>query len=61
MASYPVQDRPDRTENQRLAEQLTQTDDAEADTEPAETPAPLPRTTSRAKKTSVTRAPQAEV
>jgi hypothetical protein len=50
-----------RAENQRLAEQLTQTADAEADTEPAETPAPLPRTASRAKKTSATRAPRPEL
>jgi chromosome segregation ATPase len=45
-----------RTENQRLAEQLSHAPGLEAaDTEPAQTPAPRARTTSRTKKTSATR------
>jgi colicin import membrane protein len=44
-----------RTDNQRLAEQLTQANDAQADHEPADTPAPRPRTASRAKKPPATR------
>jgi chromosome segregation ATPase len=49
-----------RTENQRLAEQLTQATSAEADPEPVDAPSPRPRTPSRAKKTSATRAPHPE-
>ena len=50
-----------RTENQRLAEQLTQGTDAEAaDPEPADTPVPRARTASRVKKTAATRTPQPE-
>jgi len=49
-----------RTENQRLAEQLTQATNAEADPEPADAPAPRLRTASRTKKTSATRAPHPE-
>jgi colicin import membrane protein len=43
-----------RTENQRLAEQLTQGSNAEADPAPTGTPSPRPRTASRTKKTSAT-------
>jgi hypothetical protein len=49
-----------RTENQRLAEQVTQATDAEADAAPIGTPSPRPRTASRAKKTPATRAPHPE-
>ena len=49
-----------RTENQRLAEQLTQPTDAEADPGPVGAPTPRPRTASRAKKTSATRAARPE-
>jgi colicin import membrane protein len=47
-----------RTENQRLAEQLTQAADAEATPEPADAPSQRPRTTSRTKKTSATQTPR---
>jgi colicin import membrane protein len=49
-----------RTENRRLAEKLAEASSAEADPEPAEATSPRPRTTSRAKKTSATRAPGPE-
>ena len=49
-----------RTENQRLAEQLTQAANAEADHETADAPAPCSRTASRTKKTPATRAPRPE-
>lgn len=49
-----------RTENQRLAEELARTANAEADPEPADATSPRPRTSSRAKKTSNTRAPRSE-
>ena len=47
-----------RTENQRLAEQLTQAADAEVEPEPADAPAPRTRTPRRAKKTSATQTPR---
>ena len=50
-----------RSENQRLAEQLTQAPDAEvAEPEPADTPAPRPRATSRAKKAAAPRTAQSK-
>jgi chromosome segregation ATPase len=49
-----------RTENQRLAEQLTQMANTEADPEPDEARTPLPRTASRAKKTPAARARRPE-
>jgi chromosome segregation ATPase len=50
-----------RTENQRLAEQLTQATDTEAaHPEPADIPAPRARTASRTKKPPATRTPQPE-
>jgi hypothetical protein len=53
-----TQDRPDldatRTENQRLAEQLTQAIDAEAAPASTDAPSRRPCTTSRTKKTSAT-------
>ena len=49
-----------RTENQRLAEQLTQAANAEAGTTPTEVSASRPRTASRAKKTPAARASRPE-
>ena len=49
-----------RTENQRLAEQLTQAPGTDADAAPAE-PSPRPRTPSRTRKTSAMRTPRPEV
>lgn len=49
-----------RSENRRLAEQLTRASDAEADPAPAEPVPPRIRTTGRAKKTPATRAPRPE-
>lgn len=43
-----------RTENQRLAEQLTQATNAEAGPAPAEVPSRLPRTANHARRTSAT-------
>jgi hypothetical protein len=46
-----------RTENQRLAEQLTQERSTDADAAPASDPSPRPRT-SRTKKTPATQSPR---